>query len=180
MGLSNGLTTCMCSAYGNIEPQQCTMYLYAKRKPSYSSLLEVSITRMVHVNQKFMWMVTCNKTYDCSMYCCTHYINSIHLSFFTSVEVGLASRLISASLFKCTLLATALITDSTVLGFIKLGVPVSSSWLCHRRNDWVSKHTSSKVYWSHRTDTRFFHSSVYLCHKTFGHFFVIHGCSSCI
>ena len=54
-----------------------------------------------------------------------------YLSFFTSVEVGLASRLISASLFKYTLLATALITDSTVLGFIKLGVPATIS-MCNR------------------------------------------------
>ncbi len=46
-----------------------------------------------------------------------------NLSFFISTEVGLASRLISASQLKCTELATALITDSTVAGFIKLGVP---------------------------------------------------------
>ena len=48
-----------------------------------------------------------------------------NLSLSISVEVGLASRLISASLLRWAQLATALITDSTVLGFIKLGVPAT-------------------------------------------------------
>ena len=53
-------------------------------------------------------------------------LTTTDLNFFTSVEVGLASRLISASELKCTQLATASITDSTVEGFIKLGVPTNN------------------------------------------------------
>ena len=51
-------------------------------------------------------------------------IEDMYLSLSSSVEVGLASKLISALESNTALSATALITASTVEGLARLGVPI--------------------------------------------------------